>query len=457
MRREKYLKRLLEDGFRSQKNRAIFKLFFGVLKSQGLKITSIAHYGRALELLDEFTEGKPFNEVSREDLERFFVWLAERYEISRVDNIKICIKRFYRWFLGKDEKYPEIVSWIKKTNHKNNLHPSNLLTEDEFRKMLTCCESFRDRAILMILWETGVRVGELASLKVKDVEMRGDMALISVSGKTGVRKLPVILAFPDLMMWLRNHPNPKPDNPLFVRVRGRKLEPLLESGIEHVVKKIARKAGIEKRIYPHLLRHSRATQLAQRLREPILRQFFGWSPGSRTPQIYIHLSAADLVNNYRELLGFEKIEKIEDRQKPKKCVRCEMLNSFDADTCIRCGYPLDPSKIIDHGSGDLDELKVRLEILERVYRRDRALHLILEYRKMFHVLALKLGPEINRAKNMNELFDLAARIMGMEFVERMKRVESELRRLRLFFNKSEWENIEREADYFEDIYTKRLF
>ena len=61
-----------------------------------------------------------------------------------------------------------------------------------------------------------------------------------------------------------------------------------------VFKKIARKAGIEKKVYPHLFRHSRATQLARYLTEMEMKIFFGWSKNSNMPSVYVHLSGRDI-------------------------------------------------------------------------------------------------------------------------------------------------------------------
>jgi hypothetical protein len=58
--------------------------------------------------------------------------------------------------------------------------------------------------------------------------------------------------------------------------------------------KIAKKAGINKRIHPHLFRHSRATYMANFLTEAQMNAYFGWVQGSSMPSIYVHLPGCDI-------------------------------------------------------------------------------------------------------------------------------------------------------------------
>ena len=341
--RRRYVERLIREGFRLPKNRAIFKMFAGYLKQNGLKVTTIYHYARALEDLDAFTR-KAFDEVTKQDLMEFFNSFGNRYKPRTINDYKVCLKRFYKWLLGNDEEYPPLVKWIKKANNlRQKVERSDLITEDEFKAMLRAADSQRDRCLLWLLWETGARVGEIVSIRLRDVELRGEMALITLRGKTGSRTVPVIAGFPDLQAWLNQHPfRNDPDAPLFISYKkGSFGKPLLEGGVAKIVKRLASKAEIKKHVYPHLFRHSRATQLSTRLRESVLKEMFGWSQTSKMPAVYLHLAGADVINSYGELYGLKTEEKPEEKFKPKKCPRCGAINPFDAVYCSRCGLILD--------------------------------------------------------------------------------------------------------------------
>jgi len=125
----------------------------------------------------------------------------------------------------------------------------------------------RDRAILELLFSTGLRVSEAASLDSDDINFeRGE---ISILGKG--KKVRVVFLSPEALYWLdqyiknRGYPIAPPverekpkNNPLFLSNRG---ERLTVRSIERVVKKYSTRAGITKKVSPHTLRHSFATDL----------------------------------------------------------------------------------------------------------------------------------------------------------------------------------------------------
>ena len=376
--KEKWLE-ILEDKFRLEENARIARKFHNHLRQEGIGVNARYRYIVALSLLDNFTN-KSFENINKEDLEAFFTYAMDRFAISTVDNIKTCIKRFYKWFLGKDEEYPSLVKWIKKSNRKPRLERSQLITEDEFKKMVQACDNVRDRAILWILYECGLRVSELTSLKIGDFEMLEDgLGLITVRGKTGSRSIPVALALPDLLKWLERHPlKDDPQASLFITRRGNELSP---DTVQRIVKKHAKRAGIKKRVYPHLLRHSRATMLASQFKEPILRQFFGWSQGSRTPEIYLHLSTQDVIKSYAQHLGLKNV-KAKEPMKPKTCPRCGEINPPDSDFCSRCGHPFDEKFIAEKMrsiSRLEDELKKRDQTIAQLQNQVDKLTQQLDY------------------------------------------------------------------------------
>ena len=72
-----------------------------------------------------------------------------------------------------------------------------------------------------------------------------------------------------------------------------------------VIKESFKGAGINKRVYPHLFRHSRATIMASHLTEFQMNQYFGWIQGSKMASTYVHLSGRDLDNALLEFNGME--------------------------------------------------------------------------------------------------------------------------------------------------------
>jgi hypothetical protein len=110
------------------------------------------------------------------------------------------------------------------------------------------------------------------------------------------------------------------------------------------VQQIAKKAGIKKRVYPHLFRHTRATHLAKHLTEQELKIYFGWTMGSDMPSTYVHLSGKDIEQKILQLSGIVQKEKEGAPIIPTiYCFRCHERNSIGDRFCKRCGEEL-PSK-----------------------------------------------------------------------------------------------------------------
>jgi integrase len=92
--------------------------------------------------------------------------------------------------------------------------------------------------------------------------------------------------------------------------------------VQRFVRKMAKKADIKKRVYPHLFRHTCATELAKDWTEPMLRTFLGWERNSNMPSVYTHLSGHDIEETQRKRLGM--VKNIEPEKRFQMCPRCKM-------------------------------------------------------------------------------------------------------------------------------------
>jgi len=275
-----------------------------------------------------------------------------------LEGYKITFKKFYNW-LGKRDA----IAWIKRNNHPNyKVKPDYSISLAELDMLIDACDNARDKAIFSILYDTGIRLGEMVTIRIKDIEFDDYGMRIIVTGKTGTR---VVRATGDSVGFVRGWMNVHPD--MFnedawlfcgighdIRGKSKIGEKMNYGQIYRTfgnVKNRAIKNGFpaSKRINPHKFRHNRATQLASRVREPILEKQMGWIPSSRMTRVYVHLNDDEVDMAMLEANGIKVEKKEPDTRKSKACLSCKTPNPAKSKYCLQCGRPLDyeEAKILD--------------------------------------------------------------------------------------------------------------
>jgi len=246
-----------------------------------------------------------------------------------------------------------------------------ILTKDEVLSLVDACDTQRDRALIFTLYESGCRASEIVGLRVRDVVFDKYGAVLRVNGKTGERRVRIFEATPDLTLWLNMHPSSdNPDAPLWPSKKG-KMRGLKADSIDHLIRKYAKKAKLGKKISTHTFRHSRATHLATILKEPQMREFFGWTKSSDMPSVYVHLSGRDVDKSLLQHYGVAIEEGKEETSalKPKACPRCKFVNSVTAKFCMQCGAVLDIKSAVELEDNRTRADEITAKVIEQFIKR----------------------------------------------------------------------------------------
>jgi len=289
---------------------------------------------------------KHFDEMDKADVKETIAWVHSRdYTDETIDTYKNVIKVFWKWLKDTDKnEAPPETSWIELSNSSGKRKlPKDLLTKEDVQQQIQAAKNPRDKALISMLYETGARIGEIIDVTVGDIEDRKHGKKVVIDGKTGPRRLPLVESVPHLNNWLAKHPNPEKENPLWCKIQqGDPKDPLGYRYIrEKILKKNMERADIDKDSNPHHYRHSRASYLANELKEAQLCEWFGWVQGSDVPARYVHLSGRDMDNAYDKMHGLYEPDEDEDTPDVLECPRCQELNEPTAAFCMRCGFAID--------------------------------------------------------------------------------------------------------------------
>ena len=304
----------------------------------------------------------PFNEAK---LRETVSWIMQqKYEAWTISGYKLFLRKFWIFEHG-DDLPKEVRQLLRVKRPKDNGKVSeDMITDDEIAKLIAACRNTRDKTIIQVLYDSGIRAGELFNLKIKDVAFKEDRVQLKVFGKTGAR---TVIVLGDSTHALKEYLNVHPGGEwLFPELVNK--DQMTAASLAKVLNTTSKRAGI-RHVYPHLFRHTRATILARSVAEAPLESQMGWVHGSNMTRTYVHLSLKDqesaIVSAYKP--GEVKHEVKIEIPIPKTCPRCNTENSTGSKFCHVCGMNLSEKEVIESET-DINVLKAEVESAKKSLR-----------------------------------------------------------------------------------------
>ena len=200
---------------------------------------------------------------------------------SSVAKDSFAIMFFFENVLHQKLNFPSI---------KRNKTLPEILTVEEIRELINSTNNIKHKLIIRLLYGTGLRVSEIVNLKKENILLSESMIKVEL----GKGKKDRFVKIPNSIKGeLENYSKMGNSKYLFESNRGGKLT---KSTIQAILRNSAKKAGIRKRVYPHLLRHSFATHLLEQGTDlRIIQKLLGHSD-IKTTQIYTQISQASIKN-----------------------------------------------------------------------------------------------------------------------------------------------------------------
>ncbi|HEY8218645.1 MAG TPA: site-specific tyrosine recombinase XerD [Methylobacter sp.] len=262
---------------------------------QGLSENTLSAYGSDLRIFAKWLAGKSMLEVDGAELSSF---LASRYKegIGNRSSARILssLRRFYGYYIRENSIKIDPTALIESPHIGQPLPAS--LSEQDVELLLDAPEvtnalGFRDRTMLEMLYATGLRVSELVNLKFEQISFR--QGVVRIIGKGNKERL--VPVGEEAMSWLESYMSQarktilgeRQCDYLFVTNRAGSMT---RQAFWHIIKRHAKKAGINKELSPHTLRHAFATHLLNHGADLRVVQLLLGHSDLSTTQIYTHIA-----------------------------------------------------------------------------------------------------------------------------------------------------------------------
>jgi integrase/recombinase XerC len=267
--------------------------FESFLKNQGMYLSSPG--------------GVEFEKVDRLAIRKYLSFLHRRNKKSSIARKISTLRSFYKYLIREQLATSNPAKSVA-TPKVEKILPTTLTVDEAFRLMESPQPSLkesssgkpgkkelRDRAILELLYSSGLRVGELAGVNLNQLDL--DLGIVKVMGKGKKERIVPVgtKAIEALKAYLGERGEVSGNEPLFINPREGRLT---TRSVGRLIKKYVKRSGIFRKVSPHSLRHSFATHLLDAgadIRE--IQEMLGHASLSTT-QRYIHLSMGKLMEVY---------------------------------------------------------------------------------------------------------------------------------------------------------------
>lgn len=250
--------------------------FIQEMKRRNFAKNTIDNYASCIaHFFSQSKKDHPKN-INEQDIKDF---LGTLKQTNTQRNYHSAIKKFYDVCLGQKEKF-KYIPYARKDQKL-----PVVLSVEEIQKMFSVCENTKHKVILALLYSCGLRVSELINLKWENID-RSRMIINIIKAK-GNKDRQVMLT-PQIIPLLEKYW--KEYHPKEYILNGEIGLQYSERSVGQVVKQLAEKAGINKRVYTHLMRHCSFTHMVENGTDINLIQKLAGHSSVKTTAIYTHIS-----------------------------------------------------------------------------------------------------------------------------------------------------------------------
>jgi integrase/recombinase XerD len=250
--------------------------FIQEMKRRNYSQNTIDNYSSCIGVFFTQTKKDHPKNINEGDIKKF---LGTLKETNTQRNYHSALKKFYDICLGQKEKF----KYIPYARRDGKL--PIVLSVAEIQKMFSVCENTKHKVILALLYSCGLRVSELINLKWCNIDR--ERMIINIIKAKGNKDRQVMLT-PQLIPLLEGYWKEYRSKEYVLN--GQKSLQYSDRSVGEVIKQLALKAGINKRVYTHLMRHCSFTHLVEQGCDIALVQKIAGHSNIKTTNLYLHIS-----------------------------------------------------------------------------------------------------------------------------------------------------------------------
>lgn len=317
---------------------------------------------KAQEALD-----KPLEDATFDELMTYIEGQKKKYAKNTVSLSLHKFAQFYKFCFDKtdDIKYEKLVKKLKNINNgieRSHIDPSDILLPEDIKKLINVSTLERDRCIISVFFESGMRIGEFLSLTNNMVIMdeknqEVTFNIPNIEGcKTGGRTVLCIEIFGYVTDWMKCN-----TSDMFM--------PVSKAGIKGILKRLFKKASIKKPGNPHAFRHSSITNAVNLgMNESSISMRFWGIVNSNMMSTYIHLSQQMQATSYRNAKGMGEEAKIINPLS-SRCIECGKLIQ-SGNTCKQCSENTALKLKVIQQENKIEDMKKDIEYITKLITDD---------------------------------------------------------------------------------------
>ena len=272
--------------------------FLAAKRIDGCRPKTIKGYRERLKLF--MTQcSKPVQQITTDELREYLAYLVdERHLMDNSVQAHInTLRSFFSWLVDEDNIRKSPMRKIKslKIDKLRSRHP---LTAEQLELVRDGCRGYKEKALVEFLVSSGCRVSEVAGLRVDDIDWRDRKC--KVIGKGNKERTVYFSVRAKLMLQLYIAER-RGGEALFASSRA-PYEPLTDRGIEKMISKLGKRIGMERPLYPHLMRHTFASHaLNCGMELTIIQHLLGHSD-PKTTLIYAEIDPIRVQYEYNRMI-----------------------------------------------------------------------------------------------------------------------------------------------------------